>query len=44
MLGDCARLQLREEEFALLTEKRQEILDGLKKEYAGVLLDLEVRR
>lgn len=43
MLGDCARMQLPAEEFALLAEKRQEILDRLKKEYAGVLLDLEGR-
>ncbi len=43
LLGDCARMQLPAEEFALLAEKRQKILDRLKKEYAGVLLDLEGR-
>lgn len=44
MLGDCARLQLPEDQIPGMLEKRQEILEKLKKYYTGVLLDLEVRR
>ena len=43
LLGDCARLQLPADQYALAIQKREEILDRLKKMYAGVLLDLEVR-
>lgn len=44
MLGDCARLQLPADQIPGILEKRQEILEKLKKYYTGVLLDLEVRR
>lgn len=43
LLGDCARLQVTEDQMPLLWSKRQEILEELKKYYSGVLLDLEVR-
>lgn len=43
LMGESAKLQVREEQLGLLTEKRNEILTGLKPLYAGVLLDLEVR-
>ena len=38
-----ARLQMPENHLPLLMEKRQEILNELKKHYGSVLLDLEVR-
>ena len=38
-----ARLQIPENQFPLLIQKRQTILDELKKHYGSVLLDLEVR-
>lgn len=41
--GDYARLQVRDREIPLLLERRQEILEELKKYYGAVLLDLEVR-
>lgn len=44
MLGDDARLQVREEHLPLLLSKRQEILTELKKHYRTVLVDLEVRK
>lgn len=43
MLGECARLQVPEEQIPLLLEKRQEIIKELGKYYSGILLDLEVR-
>lgn len=43
LLGDAARLQLPEAQLALFIEKRELILEELKKSYAAVLLDLEVR-
>lgn len=43
LFGDCARIQLREEQLPLLLEHRQTILKKLKTRYSGVLLDLEVR-
>ena len=43
LLGDAARLQLREEALPLLLSRRREILGELKKYYGAVLLDLEVR-
>ena len=44
LLGDSARLQIKEDQFPLLTEYRQTILTKLKEDYASVLLDLEVRQ
>ena len=43
LMGESAKLQVRAEQFPLLTEKRTEILAGLKPLYANILLDLEVR-
>lgn len=43
MLGDAAKLQIRESQLPLLAQHRQEILSELKKYYSDVLLDLEVR-
>lgn len=43
MLGNAARVQVREEQLRLLIDKRREIVDELKKYYGAVLLDLEVR-
>ena len=43
LLDGCARLQVPERQLPLLTEKREQILEELKKRYRGVLLDLEVR-
>ena len=43
LMGESAKLQVREEQIGLLIEKRNEILTGLKPLYSGVLLDLEVR-
>lgn len=43
MLAGCARIQLPEDQLALLLEKRGEILGKLKRLYGAVLLDLEVR-
>ena len=43
MPNGAARLQLPENQLPLLMEKREEILDELKKSYPAVLLDLEVR-
>lgn len=44
MPNGAARLQLPENQLPLLMEKREEILNELKKSYPAVLLDLEVRR
>lgn len=43
LLGDCARIQLPEEQLPLLLNERAAILTELKKYYSAVLLDLEVR-
>ena len=40
----AALLQVREEDIGLVMEHRQEILNDLKQAYAGVMLDLEVRK
>lgn len=44
LLGDSAKLQVRAEQFPLLLEKRQDILEGLQPLYPHILLDLEVRQ
>lgn len=41
--GDCARLEILPEQMPMLLEKREEILEQLKKDYRKVLLDLEAR-
>lgn len=43
LMGESAKLQLREEQFPLLLEKRTVIFEGLKPLYKDILLDLEVR-
>lgn len=43
LMGDCARIQMPEEQLEQLLANRQVILDELKQYYSGVLLDLEVR-
>ena len=43
LMGESAKLQIREEQFPLLIEKRTDILNGLKSLYTNILLDLEVR-
>ena len=43
-MGDMAKIQIREEDLELAMTHRKEILNGLKKHYTGVLLDLEVRK
>lgn len=43
LLGDCARIQVRQEQLAQLLEQRETITKELKQHYKGVLLDLEVR-
>ena len=43
LMGENAKLQVREEQLGLLLEKRNEILEGLSPLYANILLDLEVR-
>lgn len=43
MLGDCARIQVPEQQIPALIQKRNEILSELKQYYGAVLLDLEVR-
>lgn len=42
-MGGAARIQLKEEQISLLTEKRSEITEALKPLYSAVLFDLEVR-
>lgn len=44
MIGNSAKLQIREEQIPLLLSKRKDILNELKKYYGAVLLDLEVRK
>lgn len=43
LLGDSAKLQVREEQLPMLLETRAHIIEGLKPLYKSVLLDLEVR-
>lgn len=43
LIGDCARIQLRQEQLTKLLEQREAIMKELKRHYKGVLLDLEVR-
>lgn len=43
LVGETAKLQLREEQLPLLLARRQDILEQLKPLYDAVLLDLEVR-
>lgn len=43
MLNGCARIQIPESQLPLLMAHREDILNELKKQYDGVLLDLEVR-
>ena len=43
-LGDCAKLEIRQEQLPLLLDRRQAIVAELKKDYTTVLLDLEVRQ
>ena len=43
MMGRYARIQVRESQLPLLMERRNDILNGLKGLYSGILLDLEVR-
>lgn len=40
---NCAKLQLRQEDFPLLLQKKEEITKRLKQDYGSVLLDLEAR-
>ena len=42
-MGNTAKIQVREEDIPLVLENRREILQEMKKYYASVLLDLEVR-
>ncbi|MCI5585902.1 MAG: ATP-dependent sacrificial sulfur transferase LarE [Lachnospiraceae bacterium] len=42
-LKGCARIQLPHDQLSLLLEKRQLILETLKRDYQGVVLDLETR-
>ena len=41
--GNCAKLQVRQEQLQLVLTRRTEILRELKRDYDSVLLDLEVR-
>lgn len=43
LMGDAARLELRENQLPLLMEKRQTVLDTLRQRYSAVYLNLEVR-
>lgn len=43
LMGENAKLQVREEQLPLLMKKRTDILEGLKPMYKSILLDLEVR-
>ena len=42
-LDDCARIQVKAEQMPLLMERREVIINELKKTYKAVLLDLEAR-
>ncbi len=43
LMGENAKIQVRQEQLLLLMEKRAEILTGLRPLYPNILLDLEVR-
>lgn len=43
LIGDCARIQVRQEQLMKLLDQREAIMKELKRHYKGVLLDLEVR-
>ena len=43
MIGNDAKLQVKEDDMSLVIEKRKEILEELKKYYSNVYMDLEVR-
>ena len=43
LLGDSARIQIKEDQLPLLVTHRKAILSELKTYYTSVLLDLEVR-
>ena len=43
MVGKTAKIQLPESQLGLLLDNRETIVEMLRKTYAGVLLDLEVR-
>lgn len=43
LMGDCARIQLPEDQISMLLDGRAAVLEELKKYYSAVLLDLEVR-
>ena len=43
VMGDCARLQIKENQFEMFVLKRKEILDVLKPCFESVLLDMEAR-
>ncbi len=43
LLGDAARIQVKESQLPLLVKHRQAMVTELKKHYSAVLLDLEVR-
>ena len=42
-IGETAKIQITLQQLSLLLDNRKEILDELKKNYASVCLDLEVR-
>lgn len=44
LADNSAKIQIRAEQIPLLIERRDEIVEKLKKEYDSVLLDLEVRK
>ena len=44
MVGNTAKLELREADLPLLLENREKIVTELRKDYDSVLLDLEVRK
>ncbi|MBR2895327.1 MAG: ATP-dependent sacrificial sulfur transferase LarE [Oscillospiraceae bacterium] len=44
LMGEDAKIQLREEQLPLLMERRCELLEQLRPMYRNVLLDLEVRK
>lgn len=43
LMGDTARLELRQAQFALLMEKKDTVVETLKQRYSAVYLDLEGR-
>lgn len=43
LMGDCAKLQLTQREMPLLLQHRGRIVERLRNDYAGILLDMEVR-